>query len=52
MSGSVGIRLDASLLERVRTIARGRGIPYQTLLRSWIIECVMAEEESRKERTR
>lgn len=34
----VTLRLEPSQIEAVKTIANKRGLPYQTLMRMWIVE--------------
>lgn len=40
----VSLRLDRPLVQRVRALARRKGLPYSALIRVWLIErCLKAE---------
>ena len=42
------IRLDSKQIEEAKNIAEERGIPYQTLMRSWIWSGIKKEKEALK----
>jgi predicted DNA binding CopG/RHH family protein/uncharacterized protein YwgA len=37
-SAQITLRLPATMLARIKRVARARGLPYHTLVRSWIVE--------------
>ncbi|HSW11085.1 MAG TPA: CopG family antitoxin [Bacillota bacterium] len=41
----VTLRLRVSQIEAAKEIARKKDIPYQTLIRSWIVEAIRQERE-------
>jgi len=40
----MSIRIDLDLVQRIRSIAERKGVPYQTLMQQWLLE--RAEEEA------
>jgi len=42
----ISLRLDAETIARLKAIAHGRGIGYQTLIRMWLLERLAAEPEA------
>lgn len=42
----ISFRLDAETIQDLKSVARGKGMGYQTLMRSWIMERL--EEEKKK----
>ncbi len=39
------IRLDDAAIERIKAIAKRKGMPWQTLMRSWVYERLEDEEK-------
>ncbi len=40
---TISLRLPKSLLDQLKTLANKRDVPYQTLLKLFLLECVQAE---------
>jgi predicted DNA binding CopG/RHH family protein len=40
----ISIRMNAELLRRLKTLAQSRGVPYQTLIKQFVIERLYVEE--------
>ena len=40
----ISLRLDAETIARLKTLAKGRGIGYQTLIRMWVMERLNQEQ--------
>ena len=45
-SASITLRIDPLLLERLQRLARVRGLPYQRLLKQFVEERIIEEEEA------
>ncbi len=41
----ISLRLDEATIARLKAIAHGRGIGYQTLIRMWLLERLAAEPD-------
>ena len=39
----ISLRIDAETVDRLRVVARRKGVGYQTLIRMWVIERLQAE---------
>jgi hypothetical protein len=44
-SSAISVRFDADVLHRLRKLAAARGVPYQTLLKRFVIERLYEEEQ-------